>query len=118
MSNNDCIIKTWTYLSLMTTKRSIDLHSFSDNIDCWYYGLYYYLNQNNMKNKISSCSMFLLRKLKGKAIYKLMEASKDKNQLNSQIIEKIDKLYADECFNVQKHSFVKCLLFFKEIYNL
>ena len=117
-NNNDYIIKPWTYLSLITMKRSIDLHSFSDNIDCWYYGLFHYFNKNNMKSKIISSSMFLLRKLKGKTIYKLMEATKNKNQLNSQVIEKIKKLYTDECFNVQKHSFVKCLLFFKEIYNL
>jgi len=77
-------------LSLILKKRTIDLY-FTDeeNAKNWFYGLFCYLNkkENKRNYKISSCTKYLLFRLKNKMINKLKKEKNNKIPLSKCIKE-------------------------------
>ena len=121
LSYSDCTIKTWTYFSFITSERSIDLHSKTKNVDCWFYGFFHYFKQYRMCYKISSCRKYLLHKVKSNIIYNLetmRKSNRINNRINNQDAGKIKDIYEGEIQKSKNTSFVKVLLLHKKINQL
>lgn len=88
----------YKYLSIISRKRSIDLIlPNEESSQKWFYGLYHYCNISNRKYKISSCTKFLLFKIK----CKMMNQLKGKiNKIDDIPFSSVLKHYLDAFRNI------------------
>lgn len=115
--------KPWLFLSLVMDKRSIDWYMDEDKLRKWFYGLKYYIKENNMIMFVPTTTQYLLMKYKMQMINKLKEYSETqdnegKNLMQSYIVlEQLRNYINNNEYGFQSLPFVKVLLLYQKIKN-
>ena len=105
----------WKFFSIITKERSIDLFCEDNQINNWFYGFKYYLNNNNMSYKIISVNNFVLTKMKFKIVEKMRKNyQNDKLKKSDNTIQQIVKDLCREK-GIQNISFCKIMLLYHKI---
>jgi hypothetical protein len=117
-SNNDndkkLIKRPWNLLSVILRDRSIDLSCEGNKLNYMFYGMKYFLVDNNVPFKINSVNYFVLNKLKLKICIILKKQYKGINEEEiPNIIKQLTKEKA-----IQNISFAKIFLLFNKYSNV
>ena len=102
----------YLYMSFLLRNRSVDLSFSEKNVKKWFYGLYYYLINTNRSYKISSCTNFMLNRIKMKINYSLNNIGENKSEGESDY--KI-KLQIKGAIKNRNNTFVKSILLYNKI---
>ena len=102
----------YLYMSFLLRNRSVDLSFSEKNVKKWFYGLYYYLINTNRSYKISSCTNFMLNRIKMKINYSLNNIGENKSEGENDY--KI-KLQIKGAIKNRNNTFVKSILLYNKI---
>ena len=102
----------YLYMSFLLRNRSIDLSFSEKNVKKWFYGLYYYLINTNRSYKISSCTNFMLNRIKMKINYSLNNIGENKSEGENDY--KI-KLQIKGAIKNRNNTFAKSILLYNKI---
>ena len=102
----------YLYMSFLLRNRSVDLSFSEKNVKKWFYGLYYYLINTNRSYKISSCTNFMLNRIKMKINYSLNNIVENKSEGENDY--KI-KLQIKGAIKNRNNTFVKSILLYNKI---
>jgi hypothetical protein len=103
----------WRFISVITKKRSIDFYCDDEQIDNMFYGMKYFLIDNNVGYKINTVSYYLLNKTKIKIAIELKKKYQEENEENvPKIVHDLLKEKA-----IQNISFAKLFLLYNKYMN-
>ena len=102
----------YLYMSFLLRNRSVDLSFSEKNVKKWFYGLYYYLINTNRSYKISSCTNFMLNRIKMKINYSLNNIGENKSE--GENFYKI-KLQIKGAIKNRNNTFAKSILLYNKI---
>ena len=102
----------YLYMSFLLRNRSVDLSFSEKNVKKWFYGLYYYLINTNRSYKISSCTNFMLNRIKMKINYSLNNIGENKSEGENDY--KI-KLQIKGAIKNRNNTFAKSILLYNKI---
>ena len=103
----------WRFLSIITRERSIDFYCDDEQINDIFYGMKYFLTDNNVPFKINSVNYYLLNKTKIKIAIELKKKYQEEDEENVPNI--VQELLREKA--IQNISFAKLILLYNKFTN-
>ncbi len=112
----------WLFLSIILSKRSIDLFFDSqEKVNKWFYGLKYLIEEKKLDIKIKSTCDYIFTRIKLKIIKELREYNENnlgnKNKFIS-VLQQLSELGQNTCFGFESLSNLKIILLYHKVKKL